>query len=368
MSSSLNGTRLLLLSRYGPRGASSRVRLFAYERWLVNQGFSLEIQALLSDDYLSRLYAGGGRRAVDISAAYWYRLGSLLRGRRPGIIWLEKELFPYIPAWFESLLLANVPYVVDIDDAIFHDYDQHHSALVRRVLGKKIDRLFQKAALVTAGNSYLLARANEAGAKWAELLPTVVDIDDYPFAAREPGNGFTVGWIGSPATQGYVRSMEPVLSELLDGECNRLVTIGTNYPQKLFKRHEQHEWSSATEARQLSQLDVGIMPLPDEPFERGKCGYKLIQYMAAGLPVVASPVGVNKEIVRHGENGFLAETAAEWRNALALLKQDPLLRRRMGVAGREAVQRHYCLQVTGPKMADRLAAIATGHTAPTAVH
>jgi glycosyltransferase involved in cell wall biosynthesis len=167
-----------------------------------------------------------------------------------------------------------------------------------------------------------------------------------------------VGWIGSPATQGFVRSVASVLSELLDRECDRFVTIGARYPQKLFERHEQHEWSSATEARELMQLDAGIMPLPDRPFERGKCGYKLIQYMASGLPVVASPVGANKEIVRHGENGFLADTPHEWRTALSALKNDMELRRRMGAAGRRAVQRQYSLQVTGPRVAAWLAEIA----------
>jgi len=105
-------------------------------------------------------------------------------------------------------------------------------------------------------------------------------------------------------------------------------------------------------------MDIGIMPLPDSPWARGKCGYKLIQYMACGLPVVASPVGVNRQIVEHGVNGFLAETDDEWREALATLVADPDLRRRMGAAGRKKVEADYSLQVYGPKVAAMLRDVA----------
>jgi glycosyltransferase involved in cell wall biosynthesis len=345
------------------------VREFSYIPWLTAHGLSVDIQSLLPDSYVQRLYGGGGRRAFDLLRSYTKRLGYLLTHRRPGVIWLEKELWPYAPAGLEAALLSSVPYVLDVDDAVFHTYDEHRSAHVKRFLGQKIDRLFRGAALVTAGNAYLAQRALRAGAPWVETVPSVIDLNDY---AADPGSAsardFTVGWVGSPATQRHVQAMSDILAELLNGAGGRFITIGTRFESRLFNHHEEQPWRRATEARQLRQFDVGIMPLPDEPFERGKCGYKLIQYMAAGVAVVASPVGVNKEIVRHGENGFLAQTAAEWRNALALLKQDPQLRRRMGVAGRAAVQRQYCLQVTGPKVADWLGRIATGHSAARVVH
>jgi glycosyltransferase involved in cell wall biosynthesis len=109
-------------------------------------------------------------------------------------------------------------------------------------------------------------------------------------------------------------------------------------------------WSEADEVRSLKGLDIGIMPLPDEPWTRGKCGYKLIQYMASGLPVVASPVGVNGDIVRHGENGFLASTEREWNEALSRLIADPDLRRRMGALGRRRVEREFSLKVQAPRL------------------
>ena len=106
-----------------------------------------------------------------------------------------------------------------------------------------------------------------------------------------------------------------------------------------------------TEVTSVHRFDVGVMPLPDEPWALGKCAYKLIQYMACGLPVVASPVGMNREVVRHGVNGFLATTATEWEEALSLLASDAELRHRMGQEGRRLVEQQYCLQVTGPRVA-----------------
>jgi len=113
---------------------------------------------------------------------------------------------------------------------------------------------------------------------------------------------------------------------------------------------EARSWSEASEVAEIQQFDIGIMPLPDEPFERGKCGYKLIQYMACGKPVVASPVGANTSIVRDGIEGFLASTDAEWMQLLGILCDDNALRQRMGAAGRVRVEAEYSLQVAAPHL------------------
>jgi hypothetical protein len=140
----------------------------------------------------------------------------------------------------------------------------------------------------------------------------------------------------------------------------RFTAIGIN-AQQLGLPMASVPWREDTEVASLQTLDVGIMPLLDGPFERGKCGYKLIQYMACGLPIVASPVGVNRQIVEHGVNGFLAQTPREWEEALESLLADPLLRKRMGAAGREKVERLYSIQVTGPRLVSLLKAAANAH-------
>lgn len=118
-------------------------------------------------------------------------------------------------------------------------------------------------------------------------------------------------------------------------------------------------WREESEIQNIQRFDVGIMPLLDEPFERGKCGYKLIQYMACGLPVIASPVGVNGQIVEHGVTGFLVKSQDEWLQALAFLRDNPGRRREMGQAGRKKMEAEYSLQATAPKLAALLRSAQT---------
>jgi len=252
----------------------------------------------------------------------------------------------------ELLLKRKAPYIVDIDDAIFHKYDRHRSAIVRNALGRKLDRLFAGAALVTAGSGYLEARAKAAGAKWVERVPTVVDLTSYRVVPRPAADRCTIGWIGSPSTQQYLDTIRPVVKQLVSTGRFRFVTVGASFAEPLFSGHEQWPWSEDTEAKQVAEFDIGVMPLPDTPFERGKCAYKLIQYMACGIPVVASPVGANRDIVRHGENGFLAATLDEWKGALCRLADSPSLRHMMGAAGRADIEMRYSIQIMGPRVAD----------------
>lgn len=225
---------------------------------------------------------------------------------------------------------------------------RHSFSIVRTTLGKKIDAIMRRADLFIAGSSYLADRARRAGARRVEIVPTVVDIDRYPAARREASaNSVVIGWIGSPKTAHYLLSVKRLLSRMTGISC---VAIGAREDQVAGGPFKAKPWSEATEVDLLRRVDIGIMPLPDEPWTRGKCGYKLIQYMACGLPVVASPVGANTDIVRHGENGFLASTEGQWVEALARLVARPDLRRRMGSAGRELVESNFSLQVLAPRL------------------
>jgi len=268
------------------------------------------------------------------------------------VLWIEYELLPWLPAWAEGLLGGfGLPYLVDYDDAVFHRYDLHRSGLVRTILGKKIDAIMRKATLVTVGNDYLADRAHRAGAKRVEHLPTVVDLKRYHTAPGTGNSVYTIGWIGSPTTAPYLRLVRPALAEVCGKHGGRLVVVG-GPPEMALDGVLTigRPWSEETEVAEVQRFDVGILPLPDEPWERGKCGYKLIQYMACGRPVVASPVGVNRQIVEQGTNGFLASTISEWIKALGALRDSPL-RERMGRAGRAKVERNFSVQVTAPRLA-----------------
>jgi len=351
---------VVIMSRYGSMGASSRVRLFQYIPYLRARGIQVVSQSLLSDKYLMRKYQGSKTLRTHILSAYIQRMKFLFAQPEHCVMWLEKELLPYVPFVGEKYFLERQKLVIDIDDAIFHRYDQHKNPIVRAAFARKIDLILGLATLVTAGSRYLQQRAIRATNGRVELLPTVVMLSEYQGPRTEPKDEFSVGWIGSPATQKMLFPIVDVLSSVLTKEHDRFITIGSAFPTRLFPAHEQWMWRRESEVQQLAQLQVGIMPLPDEPFERGKCGYKLIQYMATGIPVIASPVGANRDIVKHGENGFLAETPEEWRKAVLMLKENGELRRKMGECGRKMVRDQYALEVTGPKVAQWFAEVATG--------
>lgn len=351
--------KVLLLSRYGNLGASSRVRYLQYLDEFEAQGWTVAVSPLFSNAYLEALYGGHGRWRETVWG-YLHRLHTLVRVRQFDVLIIEKELFSFLPALFEGLLARlGVPYVVDYDDALFHRYDLHSRAVVRCLLGRKIDAVMRNAAVVVAGNEYLADRARAAGARRIEIIPTVVDTKHYQPAALRSDGPPVVGWIGTPKTSHYLEPLLPVF-ERLHGEIPvRFVAVGARKIDFAGTPVEAWPWSEETEVSSIQRFDIGIMPLHDSPWERGKCGYKLIQYMACGLPVVASPVGVNKEIVTEGQNGYLADTLDKWRKKLViLLHMSPNIRAEIGKAGRERVEAWYSLQSQAPRLLKAVAEAA----------
>jgi len=268
------------------------------------------------------------------------------------VIVIEKELVPWLPFWIEHLLLkrCHTPYIVDYDDALFHKYDQHRIKAVRWLYGKKLDNVMKHASVVIAGNEYLAARARIAGSGNVCVIPTAVPLRKYDVVSHSASCVFTIGWIGTPSTSKYLKIVHKAIREIGDSGTVRLVAIGAGPLRLDGVAVERLAWSEDGEGRMLGACDVGIMPLTDSPWERGKCGLKLIQYMACGLPVVASPVGVNETLVNDGHNGFKASTTSEWVKALVYLLKNPSERSRMGAAGRKLVEAKYCTDVTGPML------------------
>ncbi|RLC12255.1 MAG: glycosyltransferase family 1 protein [Deltaproteobacteria bacterium] len=345
--------KVFLLSRYGPLGASSRIRSYQYLPYLKAHGIDVTVSPLLGNDYLRKFYSGRVNHRNARLAPYSQRLIKLLKSRRFDLLWIEKELFPWLPSWCEMLIARlGIPYIVDYDDAIFHSYDTHSNIFVRKFLGNKIDTVMRNAALVTAGNEYLMARAEKAGARRVEYLPTVIDLKRYSVKDNTKNSVFTIGWIGSPMTVKYLEMIRPVFSEWDKKNNACLVIIGDDSFKLDGINVEYRSWSHESEVSDIQTFDVGIMPLPNNLWEKGKCGYKLIQYMACGKPVIASPVGVNSKIVEHGVNGFLASSKKEWIESLELLYADPERRYEMGKEGRRKVENNYCVQITAPRLLD----------------
>ena len=331
-------SRILVLSRYGGTGASSRLRTFQYLGDLEQAGFTFTVHSLLDDAYLQRKYRKQTTRLGRVVAAYSKRLKLLLQSRQFDAVWIEKEALPWLPAIFERV---STPVLLDYDDAIYHRYDQHSNPAVRWLLGRKIDQLMARAAVVVAGNSYIATHAAAVGARRVVQIPTCVDLDKYLPADQSPRPPFTVGWIGTPETAKHLASIALPLKRLAQTGDVVFRFIGAPADLPLGFDYTAVPWSESTEAAEIARFSCGIMPLPDQPFERGKSGYKLIQYMACALPVVASPVGANCDIVSVGDNGFLAAGDEQWIKALLALKGDHELGRKMGAAGRHRAEAEF---------------------------
>lgn len=342
--------KMLLLSRYGSLGSSSRLRFIQYLSLLRQAGIECKIQPLFNDTLLSNKYETGHYKLTEVMGAYSDRIKQMMNRHLFDLVLIEKEALPWLPACVERALLGGVPYVLDYDDALFHHYDLHRSLWVKLLFGHRLDVLIAGARLVISGNDYLAGWARNAGATRVELLPTVVDLDHYPqLPLVDLGGVPRIVWIGSPSTSKYLKLIHKPLLALGERCTFKLQVIGARVDLPGVAV-DYVDWSEATEASSIKACQIGVMPLPDTPWERGKCGYKLIQYMACGLPVVASPVGVNSLIVREKVNGFLAGTDEEWVEAMEVLLRDAPLRQRMGCAGRKRVEDEYCVQQSAPRL------------------
>lgn len=353
--------RVAAFTKYGPMAASTRQRLIQYVPRLAAAGIAVDHHPLLPDDYVRGVATGRRYPRGRTLRAYADRFRQLVAGTDADLVWVYAELFPYLPGSLERLAFrSGRPVVYDCDDAFFHAYDAHPNPRVRRLLGRKLEPLLRGVAAATCGNAYLESYVSRFCER-TMLLPTVVDTELYGAApGPRPDRPVTIGWIGSPSTWPYMRPILPLLRELAASRGIRIRVVGAGpaAAADAFPGLDLIEWSEAREVEDVRAMDIGVMPLPDDIWALGKCGYKLIQYMACALPVVASPVGVNSEIVSPGENGFLATGEAEWRDSLVRLIGDPALRHSFGAAGRRRVEQHCSLDVHAPRLIGLLRSLA----------
>lgn len=354
--------RILVLTKYPRMGASSRLRTLQYLPLLEEQGFEFTVQSLFDDNYLKNLYSHNARSKAVLSKLYLKRLLTLFTVKNYDAIWVEKEISPYLPAFAEkALALLGIKYIVDYDDAIFHNYDLSNNKLIKMFLSKKIDKVMKNASYVLAGNSYLAERARLAGAKKIQRLPTVVDHLKYRKNNPLGQDTLTVGWIGSPSTQKYVVEILPELLAAYKEHPFRLLLVGATADisnELIGLDVDIRDWHEHTEADLINLMDIGIMPLKDGPWEKGKCGYKLIQYMACEVPVIASDVGVNSEVIKGDAAGLLARQQSDWSQALLQLLASAELRRNYGKAGRAIVENKYSIEAQLPVLTKVLSSLA----------
>jgi len=348
--------RILALPRFSFKGAGSRYRIHNYIPYLRKLGFTIDVSCFFEDNYLERLYRREWISPLLPAQAYLKRISTLLRSRSYDLVWINWEALPWMPYALESFLLSiGQRFVVDYDDALFHQYDSHKSSIVRWMLADKVRYCMRDSAMVIAGNKYLANYAENAGASKVRILPTVVDLNKYECAApREPAT-LNIGWIGTPVTAKLLYSIEPALQQVCRDGSARLTLVGSGPIKLRGVPTTVRSWSETTEVQEIQQFDVGIMPLDEnDRFCKGKCGLKLIQYMACGIPVVGTPLGVNTDLIQNDVTGYQASGVEEWTAALNAMKTAVSNRQRMGINGRRLVEQKYSSQAAEPRLAELL--------------
>ena len=355
--------RALFLSTNTPLAAGVRYRALQYFPRLAEQGIHCEHRSLFDERLDEIIYRPGrtGEKVGRLALATARRLADVLGATRYDVVVVLREAYLVGPPVLEALLRAlGRPLVFDVDDAVWEGYDSPTYGRLARFLkcSWKTAPTVRMAAAVTAGNSYVAAQMR----RWNDrvtLLPTVVDTDLYRPAERPPSPLPVLGWIGSHSTFQYLRPLLPVLARLSRQAAFRLRLVGAaaDVPPQPFPL-ENVAWSREREVADVQSFDIGLFPVVEDAWSRGKSGFKAVQYGACGIPTVATPVTTNREIVLHQETGLLASSEEEWLSALRQLLGEPALRARLGGAARRRIGAHYSLAVHAPRLAEVLARAA----------
>ena len=343
--------KVLFLSQTSELGPSSRYRVYQLLPLLRKSGIECEVSPAID----SRLYASaylkpGGYRSIGIAHTIWRRRrADLERISQFDAVFVQKGVFPGLYSGFERKIAARKPLVFDFDDAVWLPREGGNPLLRALHRERAVQDILRCAASVIAGNEFLAEYARRFNQN-VTVVPSCIDISKYPRGnpdLRVGATGAIVGWIGSRTTLPYLKPLGPVFKQL--GVAPRVIASGD--PGQLGFDVEFRPWRLETEMEELAEIGIGIAPLPDTPWERGKCGVKVLQYMACGIPVVASAVGVQNRIIQHGENGFLVITEAEWIERLRMLLADAAVRARLGAAGRRRVEEKFAVTCAAAQVA-----------------
>lgn len=340
--------RSVFFTKYDFSGASSRYRTLQYLRGEGSIEKNVTIFPLFSSRYIEVRYKSFLLKWMLVTSFFFIRrLTKVMLVRPSDTVYIEYELLPFFPPLLELYLKAlGCRLIFDYDDAIFARYQDHRFRVVRFVLGNKIAKLMRMADAVVVGNEYLAEYAHQCGCKRVEIIPTVVDLNRYCYVKdrSDDKSNLVIGWIGSPSTVKYVADILPVLDKLIVEVDFQLHLIGAGDFYISREYIQTRQWNYDTEIEMLLSFDIGIMPIPCNSWTKGKCGFKLVQYLACGIPVVASAVGINKKLCVDGLTGFQALSDDDWHHALTKLLMDKDLRAKMGREGRRLIVSQFSLQ------------------------
>ena len=350
--------RLLIITPVPERGAGCRYRIQQYLPFLAAEGVQATVRPFYSDRLFDLVYTEGvyGWKAVLGCQRALERCAQLASLRSFDGVFLYREALPIGPPVWEWVCArwARTPILFDFDDAIFlGDTNPTNGAVHRFKCAWKVPHVLRWSRQVIAGNAYLAAYAR-AYQRRVTVIPTPIDTTRYQPRHTSDASSEAVpviGWVGTPTSAKYVESYRDVFRQLAARRRFILRIVGAGRPVSLpGVTVDQREWNLAREVEEFQRCNIGIYPLLDDDWSRGKCGFKALQFMACGVPVVASRVGMNTEMITHGVNGLLASSVQEWVEALEALVDDAALRRRLGEAARVTVETRDSLAVNAPKV------------------
>lgn len=345
--------KVLFLVPYPTEGASNRVRVEQFIPYLNARGVITRVRPFVNRPFYRILY----RKGAYLRKAFWFlictanRKLDILRAVFYDIVFIHREAYPFFGPVIETILCRmGKPIIFDFDDAVFLPNTSKENRYIDRFKKPgKIAGIIKMSRLVIAGNDYLKDFALRYNSD-VVVIPSCLDTDLYrPSEHGKTKDTVTIGWVGSITTQEFLRDIEDALAKVFMRHKNIIIkVIGGEFHSRKMTNIVNKRWSLADEVADIQDFDIGIMPVPDIEWAKGKCGFKAILYMSCGIPVVASPVGVTPEIVDDGVTGFLAGTNEEWIEKLSVLIEDGVLRRSMGSKGRSKAVAKYSLHYSAP--------------------
>ena len=340
--------KITVYLRYGTRSASVRQRILEYEKKLNDNNIFLEKKILLNNKYFIEKIINQKILFFTIFFSVIKRIFQIIFQKKVDLILIQGgELLPYLPNILERIIVwKKIPYIVDIDDAFFSRYNDSKSLLINFFLKNKFSFIFKNSVQVFAGSKYLMDSALHFGAKSVVEIPTGVNCFKYDqLSLKKKNNLFSIIWIGSPSTTKCIVDILPALKKVCLDKKTLIRLVGAKEIQTDFLPLESFQWSELDEVPLISECHLGIMPLTENPWEKGKCGFKIIQYFACGLPVIASPIGANNHIVDHGVNGFLANNIDEWVKYINYFKNNPEKLKSFGIEAKKKANKLYSTNI-----------------------
>jgi len=340
-----------------------RFRIEQWEPLLRERGAEITYAPFESEDLHQLLYQPGnlGRKLGHVSRRFARRFSVINSARHFDAVYVFREAALLGPPIFEWLIhRKRVPIVFDFDDAIFVSYRSPSNGYLSYLkFAAKTNTICRLASHVMVGNPYLAEYARQFNSH-VTMIPTTIDTEKYTIQPKAPVAAPIIGWTGSFSTVQHLDTLGRALQKLAQRERFRLRVIGTPEYRLEGVEVEAMGWRAETEVDDLRSVDIGVMPLPDDAWSKGKCGLKALQFMALGIPTVCSPVGVNTAIIQDGENGSIAGTEDEWVEKLTQLLRSVEQRKRLGLAGRATVESKYSAIAQAPRVYELLESIACG--------